>query len=212
MGLAMEYVQGPSLEQRLQKAGRLPVAETLAVARAIAAALQAVHDAGLVHRDVKPANIVAAPSGYKLIDFGVAVPATTLNSSTYPASFEETPIDARLLGCSTIKLGSRCGTVGYIDPVCVARGDSATPASDLYALGATLFQCVVGLVPALAEKPGYTMPWAVLSGRRPAPSLAKLLPSLPKRFATLIDALLAPEPSARPPSAAALLEWLDEVA
>jgi hypothetical protein len=171
-----------------------------------------------------------------LIDFGVAADDTTRPApelvldltqeslagflATGPggtppsklASFGAVLVAPRNGARSTVTVGVRCGTMGYIDPICLARGEPATPASDLYALGATLFQCVVGLVPALADSPGHTMSCAVLTGRKRAPSLAKLAPSLSKPFAALIDSLLEPDPSARPPSAAVLVQRLDSIA
>src|SRR6185295_18552916 len=72
MGLAMEHVAGTPLHERLAARGRLGTADALAVGAAVASALAAVHRAGLVHRDDKPANVVDAAGGYKLIDFGIA--------------------------------------------------------------------------------------------------------------------------------------------
>src|SRR5688572_8848508 len=72
LGLVMEYVEGASLEKRLRVKKRLSVYEALSIGAAIASALSAIHRAGLVHRDVKPANIIDAGGTYKLIDFGIA--------------------------------------------------------------------------------------------------------------------------------------------
>ena len=72
LGLAMEYVRGTPLDQKIARAGKLELKETLAVGSALASALAAVHQVGLVHRDIKPANVIDAAGVYKLIDFGIA--------------------------------------------------------------------------------------------------------------------------------------------
>jgi serine/threonine protein kinase len=226
MGLAMEYVDGISLEQRLEGGGTLPLTDALAIGKAVAGALRAVHLAGLVHRDVKPANIVAAVEGYKLIDFGVAAAdagssegraaldltrtAVGIDASRLSA-FDSVVLETPLQGRSTVALGLHCGTMGYIDPACLAKGSPATRASDLYALGATLFRCLVGRVPAALKKEDQVLSSTVLDGRARPPPVAQLLPSLSRPLAALIDDLLAPEPAARPESAQHVLERLDRI-
>lgn len=143
VGIAMEYADGTSLEHRIGAQGKLPIDEVLAIGAAVASALSAIHRAGLVHGDVKPANVVDASYVLKLIDFA------------------------------------------FIDPTRVAEGGPASPASDLYALGATLFECLTGK----------------LSGRAPSPPLRESAPDAPEALSRLIDALLAPTPEKRPASA-----------
>jgi len=218
----MEHVDGASLEQRLRQKGRLPLDEALAVGAAIASALSAVHRAGLVHRDVKPANIVEAHGVPKLIDFGIAaaprrprlavavaprgrvqmadLPPAAVGSSMATLTGVVTDPDATDPALPSALWPS--GTVGYIDPHCVAEGAPATPASDLYALGATLFECITGRLPSVAaagDRGG--LKGEVLDGRAPAPPLADLAPSAPPGLARLVDALLAPDRARRPASA-----------
>ena len=175
MGLAMEYVAGTPLDKRIEADGRLSTAETLAVGIAIASALSAVHRVGLVHRDVKPGNVIEAAGIHKLIDFGIAAAdalgakkprenrrprVVTLDDlpleivGTKMSAIEGAVTQRGAPGSSTSSdpssLGVRCGTVGYIDPIVVSTGVPATPASDLYALGAMLFECLTGKVPAAA--------------------------------------------------------------
>src|SRR5262245_60983105 len=155
MGLAMEHVGGMPLDERLAQQGPLPVAETLAMGTAIARALAAVHGAGLVHRDVKPANVIESAGVYKLIDFGIA--AADTHETVKLAEARELPdLPLHAVGTSVSSLGSLvstpgvdtaplaipCGTIGYIDPACIAHGAKASPASDLYALGAMLYECL----------------------------------------------------------------------
>lgn len=195
LGLAMEYVAGVSLAQRLTQAGRLDVLQTVELGISLASALAAVHRVGLVHRDVKPANIVESRGVYKLIDFGIAAADVLAADEARPM---EVPSDV------TERWASRCGTLGYMDPVCYSTGASATPASDLYALGATLFQCLLAKVPAEFGANYTPLCHEVLDGRKAPPAVAELSQEVPKSLALLIDALLHPERERRPQSA----EWV----
>jgi eukaryotic-like serine/threonine-protein kinase len=234
LGLAMEHVAGTSLDRRLATAGHLSVVETLSVGTAIASALAAVHQAGLVHRDVKPANVIESAGVYKLIDFGVA--SARAPGSGEPVTMEETervplddlPLTARGmkladLGAaleprsqkrtvSTIQAGFVCGTLGYIDPVCIETGAPADAASDLYALGATLFECLTGTVPAaVGAREGVALRGDVLEGRSPAPPLLSIAPVVPSALARLVDSLLALKRGDRPVSAEQVAIQLDRI-
>src|SRR5262249_19187215 len=127
VGLAMEYVGGESLAVRLRVEKRLDVREAVDVGIAVASALVAVHEAGLVHRDIWPANVIedralrGSPAAYKLIDFGVAIPGASPTGSLPPP-----PMGPDALG----------GKRGYVDPVCWREASRPTVRSDLYALGA----------------------------------------------------------------------------
>jgi eukaryotic-like serine/threonine-protein kinase len=214
MGLAMEHIAGTPLDRRLAKIGKLSVGETLAVGTAIASALSAVHRAGLVHRDVKPSNVIEAEGIYKLIDFGIAA-ADVLRAPDSAPSLPEVVDDLPLMIApaspragapgATLPLGFQTGTPGYMDPVCVGAREPATPASDLYALGAMLFECLAGKVPAAAAaRPGRGLDEDVLDGFAEAPLLATIAPEVPSLLGQVIDTLLASERSKRPPSA----EWV----
>jgi eukaryotic-like serine/threonine-protein kinase len=209
IGLAMEHVAGTPLDQRLAARGRLSIDETLEVGIAIASALSAVHRAGLVHRDVKPANVIEAAGVYKLIDFGIA--AADPHRAPAPGDTERAVLDdlppeavgSRLSAlvtagetCATTAAGVACGTFGYLDPICLATSAPADPTSDLYSLGAMLFECLAG---------------DVLDGRAPAPPLLDVAPSAPPSLARLVDALLSPARGDRPVSAELVAVRLEEV-
>lgn len=202
IGLAMEHVAGVPLDRRLAERGRLVVLETLHVGIAVASALAAVHRAGLVHRDVKPANVIEAAGVYKLIDFGIA--AADERSSAPPRALQRS-LDVGVVDgeTSTAPFGAVTGTAGYTDPRCLATGAPAVAASDLYALGALLFECLVGRLPA-ASPLGDGLRAEVLDGREPPPSLGEMAPDVPPALARLVAALLSPERASRPASA----EWL----
>jgi serine/threonine protein kinase/tetratricopeptide (TPR) repeat protein len=130
VGLAMEYVAGSNLDTTIRECGPLDERRVLEAGICVAWALAAVHQAGLVHRDVKPGNIVQAASGYKLIDFGIVVDAQ-------PQTIDGTKPAAPLI----------VGTPGYIAPECLWLAAPPTPVSDLYALGATLHRLATGVLP-----------------------------------------------------------------
>ena len=130
--LAMELLEGQSLAQRLV-AGPLPVADTVNIAFGLLAALGALHEKQLVHRDVKPANLFLTPHGVKLLDFGL-----TMYSQAGPAA------DTRAVTGEPLTLpGVLLGTPSYMAPEQI-RGDALTPATDLFAVGAMLFEMLTG--------------------------------------------------------------------
>lgn len=137
IGLVMEHVAGESLDVRLEKEGRLDEATVIEIGIGVAWALAAVHDAGLVHRDVKPGNVIQGSSGYKLIDFGIVVDAPRQE----PRNAAQ-PIASALIG-----------TRGYMAPECVVLGAPSTPSSDLFGLGATLFKLARGFLPPAGAPP-----------------------------------------------------------
>jgi serine/threonine protein kinase len=225
IAVAMEYLDGTSLESRLG-AGALSLEETLAVGAAIASALSAVHRAGLVHRDVKPANIVDSGGTYKLIDFGIAWEELG-DQAIVPVLVDDLPFEmsveekAQIKGAMTLRRepsslrisGSRSssgprmpsGTVGYLDPHCVRTFEPATAASDIYALGVVLFECVTGKHPAaVAAGEGAGLRGAVLDGRERSPLLATVEEGLPESFCRLVDRMLEPDPARRQRSA----DWI----
>jgi serine/threonine protein kinase len=240
LGLAMEHVRGRSLADRLDDERLLPVDATLEMGAAIASALAAVHAAGLVHRDVKPGNVIDAGGVYKLIDFGIATrtrkePRSTARVSLAPASARGASSDAVVVsvrGAPTqevVELVSRetaasdqtmrvsaqtaegtdaiAGTMGYIDPACLAHGEPADASSDLYALGAMLFECLTGRLPASDEGDADSLTrirMNVAMGLAAPPPVRQLAPNVPEAVARVVDSLVAPRRAHRPQRA----EWV----
>jgi hypothetical protein len=175
--LIMEYVEGDALSRTLARVGRLTPARTMALVAQAADALQAAHDKGIVHRDVKPGNLLVRPNGsLVLTDFGIARSAMV----------------AQLTAA-----GSVLGTASYISPE-QAAGGKATPLSDVYALGVVAYQCLSGRRPFEGENP---LEIAMRHVREQPPPLPA---DIPPPVRAVVDRAMAKDPAARFPSAAAL--------
>ena len=170
--LVMELVDGPALAGLLAR-GPLDAATTVDVIAQAAAALSAAHSAGLVHRDIKPGNLLVDPGGQvKITDFGIAHSAGSA------------PIT---------RTGTLIGTPAYLAPERLA-GAPATPASDLYSLGILGWECLAGAAPFA----GLEMNVALAHRDVPLPPLP---PSVPPQVAAMIAELAAKNPADRPASA-----------
>jgi eukaryotic-like serine/threonine-protein kinase len=179
--LVLDYVPGTSLADHLAQHGKLPVGEAVAIVRDIAAALTTAHSAGVVHRDVKPANIILAPDRHALLtDFGVARQGAeeTIHGSVTEVTGH----------------GLVVGSLRYMAPEQL-RGEPATPASDQYGLAAVVCHMLIGSPPFNGATPV-----AIAEAHTAGP------PSLPEVDAPLADAVrrgLAVDPSDRFPDVAA---------
>src|SRR5205823_1572605 len=185
--IAMEYVEGETLAELAARRGPLPVAEVATLGMQMCAGLAAAHAAGLVHRDVKPQNLLLGTDGVlKLGDFGIA------------AGHEGT----RLTLAGTV-----LGTAGYLAPE-QARGEEVTAAADIYAVGAVLYELLTGEPSRTA---GSLAELGSKDGFGP-PDLAARVPTTPPELAAAVTACLSARPEDRPPSAAALARLLAPVA
>lgn len=188
--LVMQYLRGQSLDQRLAEAKQLPLPEALDVARQAALGLSAIHDGGLVHRDVKPANLfVERPSGrVKVLDFGLA------RSRQSDAGFTQA--------------GGVVGSPWYMAPE-QARGKQPDARADLWGLGVVLYEALTGTRPFPGEDPAEVVAAVI---RDPVPSLGLLRPELPAALSALVDQMLAKDPAGRPASAREVARRLEEIA
>jgi serine/threonine protein kinase len=176
--LASRYVPGESLAERLERDGPLPVEDVVRIAGEVGTALDTLHASDLVHRDVKPSNVMLAETGAELTDFGVAR-ATADSVLTTP--------------------GHVVGTVDYLAPE-VIRGETAEPPADVYALGCLLYECVAG-APPFGSRPLAEAAVAHVSEEPTDPSPARR--DLPRQFWTALRHGLAKDPADRPPTATA---------
>jgi hypothetical protein len=195
--IVMEYLEGENLGARIRR-GRLPVAATMTIVRAIARALQAAHEQGIVHRDLKPDNIFLVPdpelpSGerVKLLDFGIAKLA--------PVSGE----------VSQTRTGMVMGTPTYMAPEQCRGAGAVDHRADLYALGCVAYQMMCGQPPFVSDATGELIARHLYFPPQP---LRSLDPELPADVDDLVLWLLQKDPAARPASAADLIRAIDRLA
>jgi serine/threonine protein kinase len=188
--LAMPLYDGQTLERWLDRAAELdlmPVSEIVAIAAQLAAALAAAHAAGIVHRDVKPANLILLGGRQlKLLDFGLA-------------NWE---------GAAPLTdLGSAVGTVVYMAPEQI-RGEAGGPGADVWAFGAVVYEMLVGRPPfgRSGPQPVAWLMQAILE--QEPPPLCELRPDVPPVLARIVERCLAKAPAARYANAAEILEAL----
>jgi eukaryotic-like serine/threonine-protein kinase len=185
--IAMEYVPGPTLRELLVSRGRLNPREALDIIERVLAGLAAAHEAGIVHRDVKPENVLLGNGRtVKVADFGLARSAS---------------------GISHTRTGVLIGTAAYLAPEQVA-GRNSDQRSDVYAAGVMLFEMVTGVQPHTGESP-LVVAYKHVNSAVPAPS--SLAPELPSALDALVALATSRDPDLRPPDAGHYLHAIAEV-
>lgn len=185
--IVMELVEGDTLAERIARHGLLPWEQAFGIAEQVAAALSAAHGHGVVHRDVKPANILIDRGGrVKVTDFGIAraARATTL---TRP--------------------GMVLGSANYVAPE-QAQGNPVGPAADLYSLGCVLFESIAGITPYQGRS---AVAIATQHVSAPVPDPREHVGELPEAAASLIMRSLGKQPADRFPSASSMAAALADV-
>jgi serine/threonine-protein kinase len=182
--MALEWLEGGTLEERLAQ-GPLPPAETHRIAAGMAAGLAHLHARGLVHRDLKPTNVLFDEEDRpKLADFGLA---------------------RQVAGAGTLtEAGTVLGTAAYISPE-QAAGEPAGAASDVYSFGVILFRMLTGALPFTADE---ALALVNMHRNAPPPAVETLQPNAPPELAALTAAALRKDPAERPADGAALLAAL----
>jgi eukaryotic-like serine/threonine-protein kinase len=180
--LVMELVRGRTLAELLSDDGPVPIEDAIAITAGILDVLAVAHRQGLVHRDVKPGNVLLPEDGgVKLADFGIAKalddPSTGLTTS-----------------------GTVIGTASYLAPELV-EGQPASPASDVYAVGCLLYALLCGEPPFTGD---HAVAVAYAHRHTPAPDLRSRRPDVPDDLLAVLDRSLSKDPSARYPDAAAM--------
>lgn len=125
----MDYVPGPTLRVHLDRVRKASLSDTIQIAHNLLSALSCAHRQNIVHRDVKPENVVLSPSGAILVDFGIAKAVADAGSDRLTRS------------------GFAVGTSAYMSPEQIAGSDDIDPRSDLYSLGCVLYECLAGRPP-----------------------------------------------------------------
>ena len=180
--IVMELVRGKTLADELRARGRLDIEEAVGIALGILDALAVAHTAGIVHRDVKPGNVLLPDAGgVKLSDFGIA------------KAQEEA-------GAGLTATGTVLGTPNYLAPELISGG-GAGPGSDVYSVGCVLFELLTGQPPYSGES---SVSIAYAHVHQPVPDVADLRPEVPRDLATVVATAMVKDPAERYPDAAAM--------
>jgi eukaryotic-like serine/threonine-protein kinase len=183
--IVFEHVDGENLKELVQRSGRLPVRRAVELALAVADGLAFAHQEGLVHRDVKPQNVLLSREGeVKVTDFGIARSLEVEHGVT--------------------QTGTVLGTGEYLAPE-QASGKPVSPATDVYSLGVVLWEMLAGQVPFDGEN---FVAVALRHVNEPLPSLREVRPDVTPRLAAAVERALAKDPASRFPSMAALAKEL----
>lgn len=185
--MVMEYVDGKTLKEYIKEKGRLPLQEAISITRQIAEALQEAHQAGVVHRDIKPQNVLFSREGkVKVTDFGIAIAGEGV----------------------TVTVGKEIiGSVQYFSPE-QARGELAGKQSDLYALGIVLYEMVTGKVPFYGES---AVAIAMKHIQEQIVPPRRLINSIPNQLEQVIMRAVQKDSAERYSTAAELLEDLYDI-
>lgn len=183
--LVMEIVRGQTIDRILKERGRMPLSEAARIVRTAAEALDMAHQKGVVHRDIKPQNMMITERGQlKLMDFGIA---RAWNSKTITST------------------GTALGTPAYMSPEQVSDSKGVDPRTDLYSLGVVLFELLSGRIPFDDDDP---MKIIVKHMTDPPPSLRSMDPTIPVEVESLVYRMLAKTPQERPERAADVADVL----
>lgn len=178
--IVMEHIRGPNLKELIRKQGPFSVDGAVFIIAQVASALDYAHQRNLVHRDIKPQNILVDREGNaKVVDFGIA---------------------KGLQDANLTEAGTGMGTVHYVSPE-QARGEQATPASDLYSTGIVLYEMLTRSLPFNADTP---VGVAMKHVNTPPPSPSALNPDIPKPVENIVLRAIAKNPADRFPTGAAL--------
>jgi serine/threonine protein kinase len=192
----MPFVTGESLRSRVAREGELPIAETLRILRDVVSALGYAHARGIVHRDVKPDNVLLSGGVAVVTDFGVAK-AVTASS------------EAGGGGTSMTSLGVALGTPTYMSPEQASASPQTDHRADIYALGVMTYEMLTGMPPFTGRSPQAVLAAHVIEDPQP---VDRRRPAVPPMLAALVHDCLAKSPADRPQSAAEVMHVLDAIA
>ncbi len=186
----MEFVDGQTLRERLDSSRQLSIVETLRIASDLLDALDHAHRQGIIHRDVKPANVVLSARGAILLDFGIARAVIASGTDQLTRS------------------GIAVGTSTYMSPEQITAVTDIDHRSDLYSVGCVLYECLAGQAPFVHRNEAVVLQ---LHLTQPAPDVRTLRGDTPPELATAIAKAMAKAPNDRWRSAAEMRETLAAV-
>ena len=208
----MPFVEGESLRAHLARCGALPISEVVGIARDVAKALQYAHDRGIVHRDIKPDNVLLSGGTAVVTDFGIAKAIAAARRGDRPGR-DSAPalsaVEGRDLPTPTLtQIGTSIGTPAYMAPEQAIGDPSLDHRADVYALGCMVYELLAGR-PPFADRTPQRIVAAHLS--EPPQAIAELRTDTPAPLADLVMRCLEKEAGARPQSAGDVLRALDAV-
>ena len=196
--LVMPYVDGESLRSRIARGGPMRIVDTVGVLRDIARALAYAHERGIVHRDIKPDNVLLHAGSAVVADFGVAKALDVARRTPGMASQD-----------TLTAAGASLGTPGYMAPEQIAADPNADYRVDIYAFGVTAYEMLTGKIPFHNRAPHALL--AAHLSESPTP-IAQLRSDIPAALATLVMRCLEKDPDGRPQNAGHILAALDDPA
>jgi tetratricopeptide (TPR) repeat protein len=190
----MPFVEGQSVRARLAAHGPLPVADVVGILRDVAKALSYAHERGVVHRDIKPDNVLLSGGTAVVTDFGIA---KAISAARAPSD-----------GGTLTQMGTSIGTPAYMAPEQAAGDPDVDHRADIYSLGCMAFEMLTGQTPFQGRSPAKMLAAHMMET---APLVSSLRPEVPAGLDALVERCLAKEPSARPQSGVELAHALDAV-
>ncbi len=195
----MPFVDGESLRLRLERQGPLSIAQTVTILRDVARALAYAHERGVVHRDIKPDNVLLSAGAAVVADFGISKALT---------SAREDRVEAARTGPITAA-GMALGTPAYMAPEQAAGDPNTDSRTDLYSFGVMAYEMLTGATPFTGRSPAQLMAAHIAE---PPPPIAAARPDVPRALADLVMSCLHKEPVARPSSALEVAQALEDPA
>jgi serine/threonine-protein kinase len=182
--IAMEFVEGETLKDVIRREAPMDPGRTISIVKEILAATRFAHKRGVIHRDLKPQNVIVEPDDHiKVADFGIA----------------------RASGSDITEVGAIMGTAQYLSPE-QAHGQPVTAASDIYSIGVVMFEMLTGRAPFEADSP---VAVALKHVNQPAPSPREFVPSVPPELEAIVLKALAKDPERRYPDAESMMRDLE---
>ncbi|HEX4683803.1 MAG TPA: protein kinase [Gemmatimonadaceae bacterium] len=191
----MPFVEGESLRVRIARDGRMPVHDVVNILRDVTRALAYAHEHGVVHRDIKPDNVLLSGGTAVVTDFGIAKALSAAK-------------DVRATDAGLTQLGTSVGTPTYISPEQAAGDPDVDARADIYSLGCMAYELLAGQPPFAGRTPQKTLVAHLTEKPKP---LGEVAPDTPPALASLVMRMLEKEPAARPQSAHEIEAALDSV-
>ncbi len=195
----MPFVEGESLRMRLERQGPLSIAQTVTILRDVARALSYAHERGVVHRDIKPDNVLLSAGAAVVADFGIAKALTSAREDRHEPARSG----------SITAAGMALGTPAYMAPEQAAGDPNADSRTDLYSFGVMAYEMLTGTTPFTGRSPAQLMAAHIAE---PPPAIAAARSDVPRALADLVMACLQKEPGARPGSALEVAQALEDPA